>query len=133
MKHDYPFRQLSKIVTLFTTVALSILTFVPIGANAQVKTWEGSIIIPSYGWENDVNPKFRGMEIGAKGSTIVRASIVYPYWMQDHLSRKMEEVTYRAIDLENEYLKITCLPELGGRQVPCTTRPPTGKSFTKTT
>jgi tetratricopeptide (TPR) repeat protein len=82
---------------------------------AQVKTWEGTITIPTYGWENDVNPKFWGMEGGAKGSTTVRASIVYPYWMQDHLSRKLENVTYKAIYLENEYLKITCLPELGGR------------------
>ena len=81
----------------------------------QVKTWEGFITIPTYGWENDVNPKFWGMEGGAKGSTTVRASIVYPYFMQDHLSRKLEDVTYRAIYLENEYLKITCLPELGGR------------------
>ena len=82
---------------------------------SQVKTWEGSITIPTYGWENDVNPKFWGMEGGAKGSTTVRASIVYPYYMQDHLSRKLEDVTYKAIYLENEYLKITCLPELGGR------------------
>jgi tetratricopeptide (TPR) repeat protein len=82
---------------------------------AQVKTWEGSITIPTYGWENDVNPKFWGMEGGAKGSTTVRASIVYPYHMQDHLSRKLGDVTYKAIYLENEYLKITCLPELGGR------------------
>ncbi|MFH0761712.1 MAG: DUF5107 domain-containing protein [Bacteroidota bacterium] len=82
---------------------------------SQVKTWEGTITIPTYGWENDVNPKFWGMEGGAKGSTTVRASIVYPYFMQDHLSRKLEDVTYKAIYLENEYLKITCLPELGGR------------------
>lgn len=91
------------------------LTVFSISGIAQVKTWEGSIVIPTYGWENDVNPKFWGMEGGAKGSTTVRASIVYPYWMQDHLSRKLEDVTYKAIYIENEYLKITCLPELGGR------------------
>jgi len=62
-----------------------------------------------------VNPKFWAMEGGAKGATTVRASITYPYNMQDHLSRKLEDVTYKAIYLENEYLKITCLPELGGR------------------
>lgn len=82
---------------------------------AQVKTWEGTIVIPTYGWEEDVNPKFWAMEGGAKGATTVRASITYPYNMQDHLSRKLENVTYRAVYLENEYLKITCLPELGGR------------------
>jgi tetratricopeptide (TPR) repeat protein len=81
----------------------------------QVKSWEGSIVIPTYKWEEDVNPKFWAMEGGAKGASTVRMPIVYPYTMQDHLSRKLENVTYRALFLENEYLKITCLPELGGR------------------
>ena len=82
---------------------------------SQAKAWEGTITIPTYGWQDDVNPKFWAMEAGAKGATTVKASITYPYNMQDHLSRKKENVTYKAIFLENEYLKITCLPELGGR------------------
>ncbi len=94
----------------------SILYFINIhAAYSQVKAWEGTITIPTYGWEDDVNPKFWAMEAGAKGATTVKASITYPYNMQDHLSRKLENVTYKAIFLENEYLKITCLPELGGR------------------
>lgn len=82
---------------------------------SQVKVWEGTITIPTYGWLDDVNPKFWALEAGAKGATTVKASITYPYNMQDHLSRKLENVTYKAVFLENEYLKITCLPELGGR------------------
>ena len=35
--------------------------------------------------------------------------------MQDHLSRQKVDRTYKALFLENEYLKVTCLPELGGR------------------
>ena len=81
----------------------------------QVRAWEGTITIPTYGWQDDVNPKFWALEAGAKGATTVKASITYPYNMQDHLSRKLENVTYKAVYLENEYLKITCLPELGGR------------------
>ena len=81
----------------------------------QVNAWEGTITIPTYGWEDDVNPKFWAMEAGAKGATTVKASITYPYNMQDHLSRKLEDVIYKAVFLENEFLKITCLPELGGR------------------
>jgi hypothetical protein len=34
----------------------------------QVKSWEGTIIIPTYRWEEDVNPKFWAMEGGAKGA-----------------------------------------------------------------
>jgi tetratricopeptide (TPR) repeat protein len=97
---------------LFVTFFLVLLSNFGYG---QVKSWEGTIVIPTYGWEEDVNPKFWAIEGGAKGATTVRASITYPYNMQDHLSRKLEDVTYKAIYLENEYLKITCLPELGGR------------------
>ncbi|MBN2377522.1 MAG: DUF5107 domain-containing protein [Sedimentisphaerales bacterium] len=79
------------------------------------RTWQGQITIPTYPWQTDVNPKFWALEGAVKGSTTVKGSIVYPYTMQDHLSRKLENRTYQAIFLENEFLKITCLPELGGR------------------
>ncbi len=100
------------IFNLFFTLSFILLSKFGYG---QVKGWEGSIVIPTYGWEEDVNPKFWAMEGGAKGAATVRNPVVYPYTMQDHLSRKLENVTYKAIFLENEYLKITCLPELGGR------------------
>ena len=67
----------------------------------QVRAWEGTITIPTYGWQDDVNPKFWALEAGAKGATTVKASITYPYNMQDHLSRKLENVTYKAVYLEN--------------------------------
>jgi tetratricopeptide (TPR) repeat protein len=82
---------------------------------AEVKGWEGTIRIPTYPWEEDINPKFWALEGAVKGSTTVKGSIVYPYTMQDHLSRTKVDRTYKALFLENEYLKITCLPELGGR------------------
>jgi len=105
------------LIKLFLLVLLTVVLFSSSfqTANSQVKVWEGTITIPTYEWEEDVNPKFWAMEAGAKGATTVKASITYPYNMQDHLSRKLEDVTYKAIFLENEYLKITCLPELGGR------------------
>ncbi len=82
---------------------------------AEVKAWEGTITIPTYPWEEDINPKFWAMEGSNRLSTTVSGAITYPYTMQDHLSRKKVDRTYRALFLENEYLKITCLPELGGR------------------
>ncbi|UCG55980.1 MAG: DUF5107 domain-containing protein [Phycisphaerales bacterium] len=82
---------------------------------AKVKAWEGTITIPTYGWAEDINPKFWALEGAVKFSTTVKGSIVYPYTMQDHLYRKKEDRTYKALFLENEYLKVTCLPELGGR------------------
>jgi tetratricopeptide (TPR) repeat protein len=82
---------------------------------AKVKAWEGTIVIPTYGWAEDINPKLWALEGDVKFSTTVKGSIVYPYPMQDHLSRNKKDRNYKALFLENEYLKVTCLPELGGR------------------
>jgi len=85
------------------------------GAWGGVRAWEGQIVIPTYGWAEDINPKFWALEDRVKFSTTVKGAIVYPYTMQDHLYRTKENRTYKALFLENEYLKVTCLPELGGR------------------
>lgn len=67
--------------------------------------WEGSITIPTYQLgAPDPNPPF----------ALVNSNPVYPYAMLDDLSDHREPKTYRAIYLENQYLKITVLPELGG-------------------
>ncbi len=100
-----------RIVVIFIT-----LTLVFCGRSyAKVSAWEGTVTIPTYGWSDDVNPKLWALEGDVKFSTTVKGSIVYPYQMQDHLSRTKEDRTYKALFLENEYLKVTCLPELGGR------------------
>ena len=94
----------------------SLVVAIPATAPGQaVRAWEGEITIGTYGWEEDINPKFWALEGGASLSTTVRGAITYPYVMQDHLSRTKENRTYKALFLENEYLKVTCLPELGGR------------------
>jgi tetratricopeptide (TPR) repeat protein len=96
-------------------VALGGGLFDPMRVNADVRAWEGEMTIPTYVWQEDINPKFWAIEGGAKMSTTVRGAIVYPYVMQDHLLREKVDRTYKALFLENEYLKVTCLPELGGR------------------
>jgi tetratricopeptide (TPR) repeat protein len=95
--------------------ALSGWVAAPLEARAEVRAWEGTMTIPTYPWEDDVNPKFWALEGGAKLSTTIQGAITYPYVMQDHLSRKKVDRTYKALFLENEYLKVTCMPELGGR------------------
>jgi len=110
MKNSFLFKSFVIILLVSTFLSSSLVR-----VYGQVKVWEGTIVIPTYGWEEDVNPKFWAMEGGAKGATTVRASLTYPYNMQDHLSRTLKNITYKAIYLENEYLRITCLPELGGR------------------
>jgi tetratricopeptide (TPR) repeat protein len=100
----------------FNIIPLCIALFLPANpCRARVRAWEDAVTIPTYGWAEDVNPKLWALEGEVKFSTTVKGSIVYPYTMQDHLSRTKEERTYKALFLENEYLKVTCLPELGGR------------------
>ncbi len=99
------------VASVFSVVLL--MSSAPSGA--KVKAWEGILTIPTYGWTDDVNPKFWALEDRIKLSTTVKGAIVYPYTMQDHLSRTKEDRIYKALFLENEYLKVTCLPELGGR------------------
>ena len=82
-------------------------------SRADVRAWEGTIEIPTYPWEEDINPKFWALEGGAKLSTTVEGAITYPYTMQDHLLRDKVDRTYKALFLENEYLKVTCLPGTG--------------------
>ncbi len=40
---------------------------------------------------------------------------IYPYPLYDNLTNKKGAKTYHLIYLENEYIKISVLPELGGR------------------
>ena len=52
-------------------------------ADAEVRAWQGSVIIPTYGWQDDINPKFWAMEAGPRGSKTVKNSIVYPYMLMN--------------------------------------------------
>lgn len=98
-----------------TLVSTCVLVALPTWCWAEVRAWEGTITIPTYPWEEDVNPKFWALEGSARLSTTVKGAITYPYTMQDHLSRTKVDRQYKALYIENEYVKVTCLPELGGR------------------
>ncbi len=100
--------------TLVAAILIALFALPSLGW-AKAKAWQGTITIPTYPWEDDVNPKFWALEGTAKLAKTLTGAIVYPYTMQDHLSRTKVDRTYKAVFLENEYLKVTCLPELGGR------------------
>jgi tetratricopeptide (TPR) repeat protein len=76
-----------------------------------VHMWEEEILIPTYGVsEPDVNPLF--LERRAyQGST----GKVYPLPVTEKILDSKTDKKYHAVFLENEYLKIMVLPELGGR------------------
>ena len=80
-------------------------------AGSPVKVWETQTIIPTYlAGAPEPNPMFffgRGSQ-GAQGP-------VYPYPMYDTLTGKKVDKPYTMVYLENEYIRIGILPELGGR------------------
>ncbi len=89
-----------------------LLVFFILGpAPATVKVWQEPLTLPTYRLEApDVNPRFYTNESyqGAQKR-------VYPYAMQDGVTNVREEQTYTALYLENEYIKLCILPEIGGR------------------
>ncbi|KFI92107.1 tetratricopeptide TPR_2 repeat protein [Bifidobacterium saguini DSM 23967] len=69
------------------------------------------ITIPTYGiGAADKNPQFIEKRVyqGSSGR-------VYPYPVIETISDEKHDKAYKAVIIENEYLEITVLPELGGR------------------
>ena len=76
-----------------------------------VRCWEQQIVIPTYPVQNaDPNPMFLEKRVyqGSSGK-------VYPNPFTDRVALKKKDVPYRAIFLENEYVQLMILPEIGGR------------------
>jgi len=76
-----------------------------------VKVWETKAVIPTYlAGDPEPNPMFffGRQSQGAQGP-------VYPYPMYDSLTGKKVDKTYTMVYLENEYIRIGVLPEVGGR------------------
>ncbi|MEP7270364.1 MAG: DUF5107 domain-containing protein [Acidobacteriota bacterium] len=75
----------------------------------QVSFARGTLEIPTYTFSRSetVAPLFKAADSGA----------VYPYARLDHdsLSRRPVPTRYESLTLENEYLRVELLPELGGR------------------
>jgi hypothetical protein len=81
------------------------------GAEFQVRVWEEVIEIPTYGvGEPDKNPMFLEKRVyqGSSGK-------VYPYPVIDKIQDEKKLQAYRLVLLENEYLHIEIMPEIGGR------------------
>ncbi len=77
----------------------------------KVKIWEEEILLPTYGiGQPEKNPMFLEKRV-YQGSS----GVVYPYPVVEKIEDTCENKLYKAVYLENEYLKIMILPELGGR------------------
>ena len=85
--------------------ACATLAAVSASAGDEVRASRGEIALATYPWAAVRHPYFRGTD----------ELNIYPYPMLDFLSRDRTNATYRTVVLENEYLRITFLPDLGGR------------------
>lgn len=79
--------------------------------NSSVKVWEERVTIPTYSvGAPDKNPMFLEKRVyqGSSGK-------VYPHTVIDKIYDEKKDRKYTAVFLENDYIKVMLLPEIGGR------------------
>lgn len=77
----------------------------------SVKVWQETLSLPTWTTgEEDPNPMFLEKRVyqGSSGA-------VYPYGVIDTLTGEREMREYQAVWMENDFIRIMLLPELGGR------------------
>ena len=77
----------------------------------MVKAWRETVVIPTYEvGAPEKNPIFLEKRV-YQGSS----GVVYPYPVIESISNEKTDKEYAAVFIENEYIKVMILPELGGR------------------
>jgi len=80
-------------------------------SHAQVKVWEGILNLPTYEeGAPDPNPPF---------DQFAGTRYNYPYVLRNELANERTDHHWRAVYLENEYLKCSVLPDIGGHLYTC--------------
>ena len=78
---------------------------------SKVRVWNEEVAIPTYEiGQPEKNPIFLEKRV-YQGSS----GVVYPYPVIEKIADEKHDKIYNAVFLENEYIKIMILPELGGR------------------
>jgi tetratricopeptide (TPR) repeat protein len=96
---------------LFLILLTAVLSVLVSTAAGQVTVTEETLVIPTYLVDPpNLMPRFYE---GGSHQGVQRR--IYPYPMDDGLTRVKEDRTYPVIDLENPYIKIGVMPGLGAR------------------
>jgi tetratricopeptide (TPR) repeat protein len=98
---------------IYLALALSALLGVSLSAQniGQVRVTEAPLVIPTY----SIGPAEKTPVFYSGLAYQGAQRRVYPYPMQDIITDHPEDKTYKAIYLENDFIGICILPELGGR------------------
>ena len=73
----------------------------------EVQTSISEITLPTYQLKGEnPNPVFHSQ---------YGVAHIYPYTLQDEIASSTTNVEYKTLIIENQYLRVTVLPELGGR------------------
>jgi tetratricopeptide (TPR) repeat protein len=76
-----------------------------------VRVWQASIELPTYAEDPpNPNPPFDLFTFGRFN---------YPYPIRDALTNRRERLSWRSVNMENEYLRLIVLPDLGGHVYSC--------------
>ncbi len=96
----------------FIALFLFFVSFLPPAAGQEkVRVWEEPLTLPTYVVRApDKNPMFFRHQSYQGASRYV-----YPYALEDNITEEKVDKTYKALYLENEYIKLCVLPEIGGR------------------
>jgi tetratricopeptide (TPR) repeat protein len=94
-----------------TLLCLLFITIPGVITIAQVKMTEQQWVLPTYSVDPpDKNPMF------FKGESYQGASrVIYPYGLNDDISGIRSDKAWKALLLENEYIKLCVTPEIGGK------------------
>ena len=93
------------------TGALLVGAILPTEVNGQLKVRENTVTIPTYkNAPPNVMPRFYEGE-GHQG--VQRR--IYPYPYDDGQTNKISDVNYHMIEVENDYINLGIMPQMGGR------------------
>jgi len=96
---------------LLFAVATLVCASLAAAADSSVSIHEEQVVIPTYLiGPPDPNPQFY-----FGGASQFAQHRIYPYPLYDNLTTQKVDKTYTMVYLENEYIKIGILPEIGGK------------------
>src|SRR5580658_4830572 len=91
-------------------VLLALTLTLPL-AHAEVRVWQATLTLPTYEeGAPDPNPPFDAFSTGRFN---------YPYTLRENITNQRVPHDWRAVYMENEYLRCSVLPDIGGHLYTC--------------